>query len=305
MAHSHNHSHHGHSHSFEESTETRLWISLFLNLGISVAQLIGGFISNSLALISDAVHNLSDTGSIGISLVARKYAVKSATTQKTFGYRRADIIGAFINLIILVIVSLFLIKEGMERFFAPETIDGALMFWIALVGLVGNVVSVILLHAGSKRSLNIKSTYIHLIWDAAASLAVIIGGVLVLYFDFYIIDPILTIAIALYILYTSYELLRQTIDILMESVPADINVREIKRELEQIPRVLDIHHVHVWNLDEHQMLLECHARIDEEEASNLEEIKNDIKEKLEVSFQITHSTIEFELKPCRDRTHSS
>lgn len=305
MAHSHDHSHHGHSHSFEESTETRLWISLFLNLGITIAQLIGGFISNSLALISDAVHNLSDTGSIGISLVARKFARKEVTQQKTFGYRRADIIGAFINLIILVFVSLFLIKEGVERFFNPETIDGALMFWIALVGLVGNVVSVILLHAGSKKSLNIKSTYIHLIWDAAASLAVIVGGILVIYFELYVVDPILTIAIALYILYTSYELLRQTIDILMESVPADINVKEIKKELEQIPRVLDIHHVHVWNLDEHQMLLECHAQIDEDEASSLEEIKNEIKQKLEESFQITHSTIEFELKPCNDRTHSS
>jgi len=298
MAHSHTHDHTG-------KTISRLWITFFLNLGISIAQLIGGFISNSMALISDAVHNLSDTGSVGVSLVARKYANKSADKQMTFGYRRADIIGAFINLIILIAVSLFLVKEGIERFLQPEEIDGSIMFWVALIGLTGNVLSVLILHSDSKESLNIKSAYVHLFWDAAASLSVIVGGVLILYYDLYIIDPILTIGIALYILYTTYNMLRETISILMEATPEDINVDSIKNELESISHVLDVHHIHVWKIDEHQKMLECHVLIDKSHSSLLEEIKSNIKACLSHRFDITHSAIEFELEPCESSVHQS
>ena len=298
MAHSHSHDHTG-------KTISRLWFTFFLNLGISIAQLIGGFLSNSMALISDAVHNLSDTGSVGVSLVARKYADKSADKQMTFGYRRADIIGAFINLIILIGVSLFLIKEGVERFLHPEEIDGSIMFWVALIGLIGNVLSVLILHSDSKKSLNIKSAYVHLFWDAAASLAVIVGGVLILYYDLYIIDPILTIGIALYLLYTTFNMLRETVSILMEATPQDVHIDSIKNELESISHVRDVHHIHVWKIDEHQKMLECHVHIDKSHSNLLEEIKSDIKACLSDRFDITHSAIEFELKPCESSTHHS
>lgn len=298
MAHSHSHDHTG-------KAISRLWFTFFLNLGISIAQLIGGFLSNSMALISDAVHNLSDTGSIGVSLVARKYANKSADKQMTFGYRRADIIGAFINLIILIGVSLFLVKEGIERFLQPEEIDGSIMFWVALIGLTGNVLSVLILHSDSKKSLNIKSTYVHLFWDAAASLAVIVGGVLILYYDLFIIDPILTIGIALYLLYTTYNMLRETVSILMEATPQDIHIDSIKNELESISHVRDVHHIHVWKIDEHQKMLECHVHIDKSHSNLLEEIKSDIKACLSDRFDITHSAIEFELEPCESSKHHS
>jgi len=294
---------HNHSHDHSDKAVSRLWITLFLNLGITIVQLIGGFISNSMALISDAVHNLSDTGSIGVSLIARTFANKKADKQMTFGYRRADIIGAFINLIILVAVSLFLIKEGVERFLQPEEIDGTIMLWVALFGLTGNVLSVFILHADSKKSLNIKSAYVHLFWDAMASLAVIVGGVLILYYDLFIVDPVLTIGIALYILYTSYNLLKETITILMEAVPSDIDIRTIKNELETIAHVLDVHHVHVWKIDENQKMLECHAQIEEAQSGNLEEIKSDLKTCLSERFGITHSAIEFELTPCETPSH--
>lgn len=296
---------HSHSHDHTDKAIPRLWFTFFLNLGISIAQLIGGFLSNSMALISDAVHNLSDTGSVGVSLIARKYANKSADKQMTFGYRRADIIGAFINLIILIGVSLFLVKEGIERFLQPEEIDGSIMFWVALVGLVGNVLSVLILHSDSKKSLNIKSAYVHLFWDAAASLAVIVGGVLILFYDLYIIDPILTIGIALYLLYTTYNMLRETVSILMEATPKDVHVDSIKKELESISHVRDVHHIHVWKIDEHQKMLECHVHIDKSHSSLLEEIKSDIKACLSNRFDITHSAIEFELEPCENSAHHS
>jgi len=298
MAHSHTHDHTG-------KTISRLWITFFLNLGISIAQLIGGFISNSMALISDAVHNLSDTGSVGVSLVARKYANKSADKQMTFGYRRADIIGAFINLIILIAVSLFLVKEGIERFLEPQEIDGSIMFWVALVGLTGNVLSVYILHSDSKRSLNVKSAYVHLIGDAAASFAVIAGGVLILYYDLFIIDPILTIGIAIYIMYSCYQMLKETISILMEATPEDIDVDSIKHELESVSHVQDVHHIHVWKIDENQKMLECHVYIEESQSSQLEKIKSELKQRLSDRFDITHSAIEFELEPCESSVHQS
>lgn len=301
MSNVHNHSH---SHDHSDKTIPKLWFTLILNLGITIAQLIGGIISNSMALISDAVHNLSDTGSLGISLVARTYAKKDASKGMTFGYRRADIIGAFINLIILVAVSLFLIKEGIERFINPEEIDGTIMFWVALVGLAGNVLSVLILHADSKESLNIKSATIHLFWDAMASLAVIIGGVLISLYEVFIVDPILTIAIALYIMYTSYSLLKETTAILMEATPGDIDIRAIKKELEELPAVQDVHHIHVWKIDENEKLMECHAHIPGKESRNIESIKTDMKQILSDSFGISHSVIEFELKPCNGHAHN-
>ncbi|HMB42189.1 MAG TPA: cation diffusion facilitator family transporter, partial [Balneolaceae bacterium] len=152
-------------------------------------------------------------------------------------------------------------------------------------------------------SLNIKSATIHLFWDAMASLAVIIGGILILFYDLFIVDPILTIAIALYIMYTSYGLLKQTLSILMEATPSDIDVNAIKKELEQIRIVQDVHHIHVWKMDEHETMMECHVLIPESDSSSLESIKSEIKQRLSDSFGITHSAIEFELQPCEEPAH--
>lgn len=303
--HEHAHGHHQHHHHPRpgEGADRRLWITLGLNLGITLAEFIGGILSNSLALISDAVHNLSDSSSLGVSLVARKVSERSPDSRRTFGYRRAEIIGAFVNLIVLVIVAAFLIREGIERLFAPEGIDGLLMFWVALGGLLGNVLSVIILHADSTRSLNIRSSYIHLFWDAVSSVAVIISGLLVWLFGVYILDPIVTILVALYILWTTWGLLGETIGILMESSAPGTDISEIERTLETVPSVIDVHHVHVWQLDEHETLLECHAQIDSAEADSLEHIKGALKSILDERFGIHHSTIEFEFTPCDDRKH--
>lgn len=296
----HSHSHH---HPRTDKAEKRLWITIFLNLGITLAQVVGGLLSNSLALISDALHNFSDTTSLIISLGARKISKWSPDKNKTFGYKRAEIIGAFINLMALVFIAFFLIKEGAERMFAPEGVDGIIVMWIALISVVGNVISVMILHADSKESLNIKSAYIHLFWDAVSSIAVIIAGLLIWLYDFYIIDPILTILIALYILWHSYHLLKEIIDILMESTPAELSVNEVKSTIEKLPRVLDAHHIHVWNLNEHNRLLECHIYIRRDDLSFMEEIKSSVKELLRVEFSITHSTLEFELEPCEELHH--
>lgn len=302
MSHKHNHHHH---HNFEDTSILKLWISIFLNLIITIAEFVGGILSNSLALLSDAVHNLNDTISLAISLVARKVSKKDVTKEKTYGYKRAEIIGAFINLITLVIVALFLIKEGFERFFDPQPIDGFTMFWVAIVGLLGNFITAALLYKDSKNNLNMKSAYIHILSDGLSSVGVIIGGWLILKYQWYIVDTILTIGIGAYILWHSYHLLRETIDILMQAAPPEMDITELQKSIVNINKVCDVHHVHVWQLDEHQTMLECHVVVQEKDITDMESIKADIKKVLHDDFSIHHSTLEFEYQPCDSVHHET
>ena len=302
MAHSHDHGHH--HHHGKDQTEGRLWISIILNFIITAAEFICGIISGSLALLSDALHNLNDTTSLGISLVARKISKKEANRDKTFGYKRAEIIGAFVNLITLVIIALFLIKEGVERFYNPQPIDGMVMFIVAIIGLLGNVITAILLYRDSTENLNLRSAYIHILSDAFSSVGVIIAGILILWYQLYIIDTILTLIIAGYILWHSYYMLRQTINILMESTPADIQIPNVQQAMTEVNGVLDIHHLHVWRLDEKNILLESHVVIDEDNMGHMESIKSSLKKLLSTNFDIHHSTLEFEFEPCEEHHES-
>jgi len=301
MSHSHQHGHHHHA---EGQTEGRLWISIGLNAVITLAEFIGGIISGSLSLLSDALHNLNDTASLGISLAARKISKRDANREKTFGYQRAEIIGAFINLITLVIIALFLIKEGIERFYNPQPIDGMVMFVVAVIGLLGNVLTAVLLHRSSKENINIRSAYVHILSDALSSVGVILAGGAIIYYQVYIVDTILTLVIAGYILWQSYFMLRKTINILMESTPAGLEVPAVKAAMDKVKGVLNVHHLHVWRLDEHNILLESHVVIEKDDMQNMETIKSSLKELLSSEFNIHHSTLEFEFEPCQEHTES-
>jgi cobalt-zinc-cadmium efflux system protein len=281
-------------------TTGRLWASLGLNTGIVIVELVGGLISGSLALISDGIHNLSDTSSLIISLAARKIAGKRANKSKTFGYRRAEIIGAFINLIVLIVISIILIRAAVERFIHPGAVDGEWMIIVGIIAAVGNFGVVFLLAASSKGSLNIKSTYLHFLADGLASIGVFIGGLLIIFYHFYIVDPILTLLIAGYIIWQSIGMLRETIDILMEGTPHNLDVNTIIRNMRRIEGVRDIHHVHVWQMDENNILLESHVMINRDDARHIELIKDELKTMLRRNFDIHHSTLEFEWKPCRE-----
>ncbi|MFV1885299.1 MAG: cation diffusion facilitator family transporter [Balneola sp.] len=297
MAHDHKHHHHHHP-NIDDTSVWKLWISIILNLAITLAEFIGGILSNSLALLSDAVHNLNDTLSLIISLVARKISRKGVNQSKTFGYKRAEIIGAFINLITLVIVALFLIKEGVERFFDPQPIDGFTMFWVAIVGLFGNFITAALLFKESKENLNMRSAYIHILSDGLSSVGVIIGGWLIYKYEWFIVDTILTVGIGAYILFHSYHMLRETIDILMQSKPDNLDISDLQTAMQGIDEVCGVHHMHVWQLDESQIMLECHVVIKEEDLSRMEEVKSKLKKLLHDEFGIFHSTLEFEFEPC-------
>ncbi len=301
MSNSDSHSHH-HHHDYSEQTEGRLWISIILNLAITLAEFVGGIISGSLSLLSDALHNLSDTASLGISLAARKISKRDANRRKTFGYNRAEIIGAFINLVTLVIIGLFLVKEGIERFYDPQPIDGKIMFIVAIIGLLGNLITAVLLHRSSKENINIRSAYVHILSDALSSVGVIIAGWIIIEYRLYVVDTILTLIIAGYILWQSYYMLRETINILMESTPAGIEIGEVTLAMQEVEGVMDVHHLHVWRLDENNILLESHVVIDESDMNRMEQIKQSLKDLLSTSFDIHHSTLEFEFEPCEEYT---
>lgn len=296
-AHGHTHAHHGHPPG-PEGGGRRLLLSIALNLLITVAEFVGGILSGSLALLSDALHNFSDTTSLGISYGARRIAQREANQRKTFGYRRAEIVGAFINLITLVLIALYLMKEAVERFFEPQPIDGAVMLVVALIGLAANVATAFLLFRDARDNLNIQSAFLHIVSDAVSSVGVVVGGLLILEFGFYFVDPLLTLAISLYILYHSYGMLRRTVDILMESTPRGFDTDRLKQAVRALDGVVDLHHLHVWQLDEAHTALEAHIVIEKGDLEQMEEIKGEIKGLLGRSFHISHSTLEFEFVPC-------
>lgn len=292
-----------HKNAFKKS-DHRLVLTLGLNLLITIAELIGGIWSASLALISDALHNFSDAASVGITLGARRISRKDADKQRTFGYSRAEIISGFVNLITLILISLYLVVAAVIRFIHPEPINGTVMFLVATIGLLANVASTILLHDSSRENINLRSTYIHLLSDAFSSMGVIIAGLLILKYHLYIVDTILTLLIAAYILIESIPMLREIIHILMESSPQEPGIESVIKEMGKLEGVRDIHHVHIWNLDEKRVLLEAHVRIDKEDLNRLEQIKQQLKQVLSETFGIQHSTLEFEFRNCHDQPES-
>ena len=293
-----------HTHISEEDRpesageSTRLFLSILLNLIITIAEIAGGLISGSLSLLSDALHNFSDTASLGISWIAVRISTRGPDRKRTFGYRRAQIIGAMINLITLVLVAIYLIKESVDRYFNPQPIQGNVMLVVAVVGLLANLATGALLYRQSKKNLNIRSAFIHIMGDAFSSVGVVIAGILITRYDFYLADTVMTLAISAYILYHTNTLLRQTINILMQGVPEGMEIDEIIEAINQVEDVQDIHHVHVWQLDETQSNLEAHIVIDQNKLDDMPCIKQAIRSVLANSFNIQHSTLEFELENC-------
>ena len=277
-------------------------MAILLNLLITIAEIVGGIVSGSLALLSDAVHNLSDTMSLGVSLVARRISRKEATASKTFGYRRAEIVGAFINLITLVIIALFLIKESVERFLDPRPVAGGIMLTVALIGLAANAATAFLLYRGSRSSLNLRSAFLHILTDGLSSVGVVLGALLIIYFDVYIVDPLITLAISAYLLVHSYGMLRQTVNILMEGTPHGTDLDAIVEGVRRIDGVVDLHHLHVWQLDETHLALEAHLLILKRDLEDMETIKRTVKSYLGRVHDISHSTLELETTLCDPNT---
>ena len=299
----HGHHHHHHHHGSHDLKGRNLLISIVLNVVITLSQIIGGIISGSLALLSDALHNLSDVLSLIISYIANVLTRKEASAGKTFGYKRAEIIAAFVNSATLIIVAVFLIKEAVERFFNPEVIGSGIVITLSILGILANGFSVLLLRPDSDRNMNLRSAYLHLLTDMMASVAVLIGGILMYYFNWFWIDPLLTILIALYLIFMGYDLLKDSTRVLMLFTPNTIEVRNIVRAICRIEQVKNVHHVHIWQLNEDEVHMEAHIDFVEDiRLSEFDRILDAIEELVYHEFGINHVNIQPEFNKCDSKT---
>ncbi len=288
--------HDHHHHDVDAMGDRRLGWAIAINMLLTLAQIVGGIVSGSLALIADALHNFSDAASLLIAWVARRIGRQPPDHFKTFGYKRAEVIAALINLVTLVIVGLYLIYEALWRMVEPQVIEGWTVVIVAGIALVIDIATALLTYSMSKNSMNIRAAFLHNVSDALASVGVILAGSLILLYNWYWSDTLLTLLIAGYVLYQAATMLPETIHILMQGTPEDISVDEVIRSMERVEGVRNVHHVHIWQLDEHENALEAHVVIND--FMQTEQIKVALKAELEQQFSIVHSTLEFEIDHC-------
>ena len=291
-----------HNHNHESESGRSLLLATLLNVFITVVEIIGGIMANSLALLSDALHNLSDTIAILLAYIAQKVSRRKSNEQKTFGYKRIEILAAFFNALLLIGISVFLVFEAIKRFNDPEPIKGLLMFIVATAGLIFNLLAVLILKKHSNSSLNIRSAYLHLLGDTLSSVAVIIGGILIYFFEIIWIDPLITILISLYIVKETWGVFKQSADILMQATPKGINIHSIITDLEKLEGIANIHHVHTWGLSDSDFHFECHTELTEDlSVSETSHIKEQMGKILHEKYGIGHLTVQFDFDVCDDK----
>ena len=296
MAHSYTNNH---SHSHKDLKGRNLLISIFLNILITASQIVGGIVSGSLALLSDALHNFSDVLSLIISYIANLLAGKKASFNKTFGYKRAEILAAFINASTLIIVAILLIIEAIKRFYNPEEIESNLVIWLSFIAILGNGFSVLLLQKDAKVNMNMRSAYLHLLTDMLASVAVLIGGLLMKYYEVFWVDSLLTLLIALYLIWVGIDLFRESFKVLMLFTPTDLQIQDIVKELSVIKDIKNVHHIHVWKLNEEETHFEAHIDFNNDiRLSDFDQILNQIEDILYRNFNINHINIQPEFSKC-------
>jgi cobalt-zinc-cadmium efflux system protein len=278
-----------------EVSGKNILITNLLNVIITAAQVVGGFISGSMALLSDAAHNFSDVISLVISYWAAKLSGRKQTLRQTYGYKRAGILAAFINTATLLIVAALVIWEAVSRLINPEPIAGSIVIYLAAAGIALNGLSLVFIRKDAEGNMNIRSAYLHLFMDMLTSIAVFIGGFAIKYLGWYRIDGILTIVIAIYLVYSSWGIFYRSIRIFMQFTPSHIDIEEIASEITLIKGIKNIHHVHVWQLDEKELMLEAHIDLDKDfTISGFEDILEKVEAVLE-RFDIHHFNIQPEL----------
>ncbi|WP_406677041.1 cation diffusion facilitator family transporter [Moorella sp. ACPs] len=295
------HHHHHHYSHLETGTVSglNLVLTMLLNLIIAVAEVIGGLLSGSLSLVSDALHNLSDAAAVAISLAALRFSRRGATLEKTFGFQRLEILAALFNAAVLIVISILLFKESVIRLLHPQAINSSMMAGVGVVGLLANTLAVFLLRRDAGKSLNVRSSYLHLFSDALSSVAVVGGGIAIYFWHITWIDPILTILIGLYVLKESCEIVADTVQILMEGTPKGVELEEIYKSIKSLPGIRDLHHVHVWQLGERQINFEGHIDLEEDiTISESEKLRRQVEVLLRDKFGIEHVMLQMEYEGC-------
>lgn len=290
-----------HDHLDPASGDKRVALAIWANSILTVAQIAGGILAGSLALIADALHNFSDMASLAIAFAARKIARRPADARMTFGYGRIEIVAALINYTTLILVGLYLIYEGGMRMIDPPEVQG---WWVVILGglaLAVDTLTALLTYSMQKGSVNIRALFLHNLSDALASVAVIVGGALIILYDIRWVDPAITILIALYILYLALTEIGGPIRTMMLGSPPDLDCQNVIDAMREVDGVADVHHVHLWQMQEHETALDCHVVLTEAGWCDMEAVKAAIKAMLKNRFDIGHSSLEFEHE---DRAHA-
>ncbi len=286
-----------HHHHHAQGTGWILRISLAATLAFTGFEVFAGFRSGSLALLSDAGHNFTDALALLLAAVGLYLQSKPANQIKTYGYQRAGVIAAFLNAATLIVISVIIFWEAVTRMLHPQPLDDNLMMWVAVAALVLNGAIMLALRHGQKGDINIRAAFIHMLGDAVGAFAIVVGAIAIHYTGWTYIDPILSIALALLICYTAWDIIRESLNILLEGLPRGIELVNVTSAMGQVEGVLDVHDLHIWSLGSSTHALSCHVLIEDMPPSASERILKRINEVL-TNFGIHHSTIQFEHVPC-------
>ncbi len=284
-------------HHHHDVSGKNLFITILLNVIITVSQIVGGILSGSLALLSDAMHNFSDVLALVIAYVANRLAAKPNSESKTFGYKRAEILAALFNASVLIGIAIFLIIESFHKFYHPEAINSIWVIGLGTLSIILNAASVLLVKDDADDNMNIKAAYLHLLTDVMTSVAVVGGGVLMYYFGLFWIDPLISALIAIYLIWASFGLVKESSAILMQFTPEEIDLEEVIASIEAEEKIANVHHIHIWKLSDHRIHLEAHLDFKEDislSESNAITIK--LEKKLHDSFEIEHTTFQCEFE---------
>ena len=293
----------GHHHHHHEVSGKNLFITIILNIIITLSQIIGGIMSGSLALLSDAMHNFSDVLALVIAYIANQLAARPNTESQTFGYKRAEIIAALFNASVLIGIAVFLIVEAFHKLYHPEAINSTWVIGLGLLSILLNAASVLLVKNDAQESVNIKAAYLHLLTDVMTSVAVVGGGLLMYYFHLFWVDPVVSLLIALYLIRASIDLLKESTSILMQFTPDEIELENVVHSITSFPEIKNIHHIHLWKLDDHRVNLEAHLDLNDNitlEASD--KVIDRLDEKLHREFGIDHTTFQCEYNRDDDKS---
>jgi cobalt-zinc-cadmium efflux system protein len=293
QGHSHEHSH-GHSHGHSHTSNKKALLSSFLLIAaFMVVEVIGGIMTNSLALLSDAGHMLSDAASLGLSFFAIKLGEKQVTQEKTYGYKRFEIIAAALNGITLIVVSIYIFYEAFHRFIKPPAVQSTGMLWISTIGLVVNIIAFFILMKGDKdENLNVRSAFLHVLGDMLGSVGAIVAALLIMFLGWGIADPIASVVVAVLIIISGIRVTKDSFHILMEGAPTQIDIEQVKEVLGRIPLVKEVHDLHIWTITSGYPILSCHITIYDEGIHD--EILSQSQKVLHDEFEIEHSTIQVE-----------
>lgn len=292
------------NHSFRANRRALL-IAMGVTAGIMLLEAVGGFIANSLALLSDAGHMLTDVLALGLSLVALQFTAKPASSTKTYGFYRMEILAALVNGSSLLLICAFILFEAYKRFKVPEAVDTPSMLIVASIGLGANLAAAFVMVGRSRESLNLRGAYLHILGDALSSLGVIVGGLIIMFTGWQIVDPIISVLICIVILKGSFRLVRESVHILLEAVPKDLDLVEIQKGLREIRGVKDLHDVHLWTISSGIYAMSAHVLVDDILMSRTGEILQEINRLLRSHYGIEHTTIQFECENCEEGFYCS